>query len=234
MIDRFHLSDDSKQMIVNAVATSLSTDYPEHLLALDSPTNNSGPFAKWDVLNRRLVNSFQGTNIDIEIVHRGPWSFALLYDFDNKSIISLMRSDRFAQLADQKPKSPLHYLFSLAELNDNISEYPGQTTLFPMTTNDTLREKRHQIRERLLSMGEDNIAFYGLILFTEQNNIVSSVKYSVVNSNMDILHQESLNNYIKVGFSLPIAQHLDMPEQLNEITRPVLVRRKDKFDKDAK
>lgn len=234
MIACFSQSDESHEMIVHAIITALSHDYREHLKIMDSPTNNSGAFSKWDILNRRLQSDLNGSNIESVVVKRGNWEFILLFNYDNKSVLTLMRLERFAQLIDGANTNPLHYLFSMSEINDKFPPSSSQMSFFPMQPEDFISEKRRQIRERLLTMGEENVSHYGIILFSEKDCMVSSVEYRVVNSSLDVLHSESLNKFITIGFTDLGDQHIDMPENINAISRPVLVRRKTTSESDAK
>jgi hypothetical protein len=145
-----------------------------------------------------------------------------------------MRIERFAQLVDEVNINPLHYLFSMAEINDKFPPSNSQLSFLPIQPEEYVCEKRRQIREHLLTMGEENVSHYGIILFSEKDGIVSSIEYRVVNSALDVLHRESLNKFITIGFADLGDQNIDMPETANAISRPVLVRRKTISESDAK
>lgn len=228
----FYLSDTTKALISKSICNGLGDDYSDYLLMMSSPTNNAGPFAKWDLISKQVKEVFEGRNCDISIAKRGCWKLPIIYDYENKSVLTMMRSERFEQLAKKGTKNSTHYLTALSELNDDYKSERSQLSFVDSESDAQIIELRIKIRDDLLKQIGD-VSFYGVILFSENQRIVTSIRYCIVNSNMDIIYEESLNEYISIDFGVTstLERNFNNTEQVNEMSRPSLVKKKVKKEK---
>ncbi|MFS0556364.1 DUF5986 family protein [Brevibacillus sp. 179-C9.3 HS] len=201
------LSDEYKYSMIEAISNAHKNDLQEFLMEYDLETFNSAHFLKWDFTNTNIIRNLQGHRFQCLKVKRGPWKFVLIYDKETMFLYSLMRDKRFSQLQDRIVREKVHYLDSLANINqgfegkDNKERF-YQPNMFDMDGGSWEREVQNVLNEMIQNI-DGKIKQYVLISFSVERNEVTSVSAYIPTVDLGIAYEENWNEFITADFNIP-------------------------------
>ncbi len=177
-------------------------------------THNGNGGRIWDFLNTELCEGFNSPNCMAYISQRGPWEMVLVYEQESKRLFTFMREARFATIRKEAYKRRrMHYLDMLTRhLNKDLLAPVGQLSLFENGFED--QNDLNELVGRLLrDLQRDGVIIerHVLILFESQNYQLTSIRAVMLDSNLDIVAEESWNNKIAANVSI-IADSVDNPQ----------------------
>lgn len=215
----FNISDKVISDIVHIIQDSNGDRIKEDIRRNNLLIHNSKGFRIWDFIYSQALLQVDDNQCSSFIARRGPWEMVLLYEKESGYIFSLMREKRFDEIQEETViRNKMHYLDVLAKSFNGELEYEyEQISLFPKAFDDEeLLEE--QLRNLLKNLKEDNkeIKNHVLILFETNGYDLVSVRAVMIDSNLNIVKEQSLNEYIKFEESLIIDQ-VDKSDKISNI-----------------
>lgn len=172
---------------------------------LEKEHMNSHPSRVWDLINRNLSNALNhSSDYIMGFTNRGPWNFVCVFDKQSRTLISLMREERFLEVKKDKSNRH-HYIHSLAQaFNSDLEKQ--QLPLFEINDDDDfVNTSIAKICNDLLLQPE-MVEHYVTVLFSGNDGILKSIRCVAINSAFEICHSESWNAYIPVEESVIVDQ----------------------------
>lgn len=201
------LSDEYKYSIIDSISNAHKNDIKDFILEYDLETFNSVHFLKWDFTNTNIIRNLQGDRFQCLKVKRGPWKFILIYDKETMYLYSLMREKRFSQLQDRIVREKVHYLDSLANINQGLKgkdnkERFYQPDMFDMDGRSWESEVQSVLNEMIQNI-DGEIKQYVLISFSTERDEVTSVSAYIPTVDLNIAYEENWNEFITADFNIP-------------------------------
>jgi len=187
--------------VVDCIFTATGDGIKEDIALHRLRTRNSVPARIWDLINTAICERLNTPDCMTITPRRGAWEIVIIYERETEFIYTIMRGKRFRELRDGICKrNKMHYVDLLVRhLNPDLLAPVGQTTLFPVCFDD--ENKLAENVQKILAgfsteIGE--IKRHAIILFESANFNLTSVQAIVVDSNLNIVSEQSLTEYIPV------------------------------------
>lgn len=203
-----NLKDTDKYLIVKCISDAIGDDSKACFQreCINDKKSNAKKFIKWDFINRNLINNFINTELTAEYAKRGSWYFVPLFNKETRTIFSIMREDRFNELQKKYIKrSNPHYVDAFVQAFNFDLDQNKQLNLFGTDRFDE-NEVKMILEEILREFQIDNsvIHRHAIILFEEYNSELISVRCCVLDSSLQIIEQESWNEFIHYNESVVV------------------------------
>lgn len=155
------------------------------------------PLAR-DLANSNIINSLDRDRYVFPKFKRGAHEFILIYDKKEKILYSTMQEKTFKTLKISPNGNKIHYLEALGLINYDRNPLESQVMFFEdeYRMNNTKELLDKMVNRDIL----DEVKVHNLISFNIKNNEMKSARSIQLNSNLDIIQDESWNDYIPVKF----------------------------------
>jgi|GEM_PF-5510926 len=187
-------------------------------------THNSKHFLTWDQLFTALIENFEGSGLVVSLTKKsGPWQFVLLYDIESKSLISILKDKRLADLKlERQNRLVPHYQDALNSINIDKPAIEGQEIIEGVCVQPP--EYMEAVRNRLgylcegipFDNGGTNVDNHVVICFDESLGNVSSITAYVLNFEWDIVDEKDISDYIALDIGFEESQldveRVDVPK----------------------
>ncbi|MDE6685883.1 MAG: hypothetical protein K2K17_01040 [Lachnospiraceae bacterium] len=214
----------AKEKVVKGLSGAVGDDLLESIRKADLSErfSNGKKMLKWDLINRNFIKAFRNSDIVAKYANRGPWFMVPLVDKRNGVVYSVLREDRFSELHSKRDRrKKAHYIDAFLQMfNFNITEY-RQVSFF---NDDFPDEEVCNIVQSVLeslNVARGIIKRHAIILFEEYNHELVNVRCCIVDTNLNIVFEESWNQYIKHEQST-ITEQLAENEMKEELVKPTL------------
>lgn len=219
------LDEWAKVAVVKALENAVGDDLLESIrkAELTEKYSNGKKLLKWDLINRNSKNAFHNTNIVAEYANRGPWYMVPLVDKKNGVVYSILRQDRFDELHRKKDKRKrAHYIDAFIQMfNFDVGQYK-QLSLFD---NGFPEDEVYNIVQAVLeclNVTRGVVKRHALILFEEYHFELTAVRCCVVDTDMNIVAEESWSQYIEHTPSSIIDQVVNDEDRTEKSAKPTL------------
>ena len=195
-----NLKDTTKYSIVKCISDAIGDDVKACLKKehIDDRKSNAKKFIKWDFINRNFTKNFLSTELTSEYAKRGAWYFVPLFNKETGTLFSIMREDRFNELQKKHFKRiKAHYLDAFVQSFNFDLDQNKQMSLFGTDKFDE-KEVKVIVEGILKDFQMDNsvVHRYATILFEEYNSELISIRCCVLDSSLQIVEEESWNEFI--------------------------------------
>ncbi|MBC6695802.1 hypothetical protein H9L25_03325 [Terrisporobacter mayombei] len=191
-------NEDFRSIIAQAIKDAYTEDIRELKDNYELKTFSSRHALAKDLLNTYVFKRLEKNRFIIEKFNRGAHEFISIYDKKEKSLYSLMKMKTFKGLEKSKKKKNVHYLESLGLLNNNTIPKESQIEFFEDKYRQNLME---ELLLKIVSKEVvDEVEVHKLITFDIKNNDLTSISVFQLNSQLDIIDEESWNEYIGVDY----------------------------------
>lgn len=190
--------EDFRTIIAQAIKEACIEDLKEVRRQFGMKTFSCRHSLSRDIMNTHISRRLDSNRFSVETFNRGAHEFIVIYDKNEKTLYSIMKYKTFKGLEKSKKKANVHYLEALGFFNNyNIAE-KSQIKFFE----DEYRER--QIEDLLFKIVRkeviDEVEVHKLITFDIKNNELASISVFQLNSELDIINEESWNDYITVDY----------------------------------
>jgi hypothetical protein len=189
--------------VVDCIVTALQDDRQRYLSEFQPDTTNGLPHQIGDWINTNVKNRLAGGNLRVVGFSRSGWRGKIIIDDDNKIAYTIMRTKRIAQIQMEKRNRP-HYLQSLvcvlnAELKADIKQLSIDSIEVNFFEQDELMQDCSNIFGG--SINEFDHFTHCVIGFETKHNELTDIAVLVLDKDLDIVEEMSLNEYIKPDFA---------------------------------
>lgn len=199
-IERMDLME--KRKFKEVVLQGILDGYTDDLELIKSEHNletfsSKYPLAR-DLANGNIINSLDRDRYIFPRFKRGPHEFILIYDKKEKILYSIMQEKTFKSLKRSPNGNKIHYLEALGLINNDRNPLESQVMFFEdeYRMNNTRELLDKMVNSEIL----DEVEVHNLISFNIKDDEMKSVRSIQLNSNLDIIDDESWNDYIPVKF----------------------------------
>lgn len=229
-----NLKDTTKYSVVKCLSDAIGDDVKacfqrEHI---DDRTSNAKKFLKWDLINRNFTTNFSSAELTAEYAKRGAWHFVPLFNKETGTLFSVMRENRFNELQKKYvTRTKAHYIDALVQSFNIDLDQNKQLNLFGTEKFDE-KDVKVIVEEILKDFQIDNsvIHRYATILFDEYNSELISLRCCILDSSLQIVEEESWNEFIRHNESVVV----DIVENSSEQRQMPKMKLKDKARKRMK
>jgi hypothetical protein len=183
-------------------------------------TTNSSPSRVWDFINRNIGNQFSDGDYITHTTKRGSWEMKPIFEKSTGTLFTVMREERLIDLRKELPKRRTeHYAQALSGFfNKNLVPNRNQLSLF-QNQNCFDEEQAEKIVHKILkdlSIPDNIVRNYAIILFSSKNYELVSLKCCLVKSDLSIVAEVDWSRYIDVVESSVVDLSVDSkPNYLN-------------------
>ena len=229
-----NLKDTTKYSVVKCLSDAIGDDVKacfqrEHI---DDRTSNAKKFLKWDLINRNFTTNFSSAELTAEYAKRGAWHFVPLFNKETGTLFSVMRENRFNELQKKYvTRTKEHNIDALVQSFNIDLDQNKQLNLFGTEKFDE-KDVKVIVEEILKDFQIDNsvIHRYATILFDEYNSELISLRCCILDSSLQIVEEESWNEFIRHNESVVV----DIVENSSEQRQMPKMKLKDKARKRMK
>ena len=191
-------NEDFRVIIAQAIKDACTEDLKEVKSHFGLKTFSSRHSLSRDIMNTHISRRLDSNRFSVETFNRGAHQFITIYDNNEKTLYSIMKHKTFKGLEKSNKKANVHYLEALGFMNnDNIVE-KSQIKFFEY------EYRQSQIEDLLFKIVSkeviDEVKVHKLITFDINNNELSSISVFQLNSELDIINEESWNDYIAIDY----------------------------------
>jgi len=191
-------NEDFRAVVAQAIKDACIEDLKEVRRQFGMKTFSSRHSLSRDIMNTHISRRLDSNRFCIETFNRGAHEFIVIYDKSEKTLYSIMKYKTFKGLEKSKKKANVHYLEALGSFNNNNLAEKYQIKFFK----DEYRKS--QIEDLLFKIVSkeviDQVEVHKLITFDIKNNELASISVFQLNSELDIINEESWNDYIQVDY----------------------------------
>lgn len=195
-------SEDFKRTIAHCINDAIGDDIISDVKSNELITQNSTPSRIWDLIHRNIHKRFAAYDVISNPTKRGPWVMMPVFERSSGIIYSLMREDRFNSLRKTRLKRRnAHYVDAFSKsLNKDLLAPQEQLSLFPAVQHQFDNEKQiEEIISRIfldLRVPNELVKRHALILFNSKDNIITSLRCCIIDSNLNIVEAADWSRYI--------------------------------------
>lgn len=207
-----NIPEEFKYSIAKCLSNAVGDDIKDDIRynRLDE-NNNSNSHRIWDIINRNLSDELNDAhNAVVAKTKRGSWIMVPVFETKTKTLMTLMREERFKQLKIANDENQNHYVKALTDcLNEDLLPLEGELLLFDFSDSKKDSDQKKKIVENILidlQVPLHEINQYAVILFASKNYELQSLRCCILNSSLDIIAQDDWSNYIKVSESIVVEQ----------------------------
>lgn len=173
-------------------------------------THNNTKFRIWDILYSKIHNELSSFNCEAGISQRGPWQMVVAFDNETGFLFTFMREQRYKQLRNTvNQRTRHHYLDALVKIfNGQLSASNPQMSFlsentFPKCIFSDEDKMSETVEKIILGLNTEStcIQNHVLVLFDTFNFSLSSVRAIIVDSHLDLVYEQSWNEYISINES---------------------------------
>ncbi len=193
------------RVIEGAVGDDIKRDVRENQLV----TQNSTPARIWDHLNTSIAKNAEKNGCLYSLTKRGPWNMIIIYDNESKYVITIMREERLKEIRKgSKKRKSLHYLQAFTQCyNRDLYADGKQQSMFEEETalNDVYKDAENIVQKMIESINSTKnhaIARHVLVLFSSMNYQLTNIRAVMIDTDLDIVCEESWNKYISTSESI--------------------------------
>ncbi len=199
MAELFTIPSELIQDVYQCMDQGFFEDYSEAEGKLGFVTHNSRAFLRWDLFNRNISLRIPSTKRICKFPKRGTWELNLLFELEQKIVISFMSQQRYSQILKARHTKWPQYLQALLMLNVELHAPIKQTRMYDEDEPNTLYCM--QILDNLCS-GIDNKNNQSswrhiLVVFDAKYGRIASLVAYLLDRDMDIVEQQDWLNVVK-------------------------------------
>lgn len=191
-------NEDFRTIVAQAIKDSCIEDLKEVRSQFGMKTFSCRHSLSRDIMNTHISRRLDPNRFSVEIFNRGAHEFIVIYDKIEKTLYSIMKYKTFKGLEKSKKKTNVHYLEALGFFNNDKIAEKYQIKFFE----DEYRKS--QIEDLLFKIVSkeviEEVKVHKLITFDIKNNELASISVFQLNSELDIINEESWNDYITVDY----------------------------------
>lgn len=195
-------SEDFKRTIAHCINAAVGDDILSDVKSNELITQNSTPPRIWDLIHRNIHKRFVSHDVITNPTKRGPWTMMPVFERSSGIVYSLMREDRFSSLRKTRLKRRnAHYVDAFSKsINKDLLAPQEQLSLFPTVRHQFDNENQiEEIISRIfldLKVPNELVRRHALILFNSKDNILTSLRCCIIDSNLNIVEVADWSRYI--------------------------------------
>ena len=198
------IDEKTKRKFATAINYGLGADLDIPQWELELKTHNYKSGLRWDLINTSLMRDFDCDSVLFSIQKRGFFEFILMLHKPTNILFSFMKEDRLKEIIKSKPGETPHYYNALTMLNNDLKAQIEQLQIIPVQKfsfkDKQLSEMLNNLCHDLLEKKETLTCRHVIITFSSINKSLGSLKATILNSNFEIVDEESWNEFIPVVY----------------------------------
>lgn len=218
-----NIDEQTKRRFANSINKGLGKDLDFVKINLELNTRNYRTGLCWDLIISNLMRDFDCEGVLFSIQKRGFFEFLIMLDKTSNILYTFMKEDRLKNVIKSKPGETPHYLNALTMLNKGLNAEVKQIQIFPV---NKFNFDKKQLKAMLDSLCNDLVekrvsltCRHVIVTFSVQNKALSSMRANILNSNFDLIHSESWNEYITPSHESSVADEENAePKENKDIT----------------
>ena len=198
-------SDDFVAKIERSLSNAVGDDIKLDIKINELNTANSLPTRIWDFINRNIRKEFSGPNYITHSTKRGNWEMEPIFEKSTGMLYTIMREERFDILRKELPKRICeHYAQALSDffnkdLSSNFDQISFAQQYKCLDTERIEKTVRRILND--LSIPDNIVKHYAIILFSSRNYELISLKCCVVKSDLSIVAEDDWSKFINISDS---------------------------------
>lgn len=196
------IPDNFSRYIVNCIDIALSEDCKRYMQEFHPDTTNGVPHCIHDWINGNLVK-YKPNDVKVFKFNRHSWKSNMIIDNSNKIAYTVMRQKGLLRIKKKKRTWP-HYLQTFVTILNNEFQAKNKQIMIDGFNSDIFSYEI-LVDDFKNLCGENLKSTEGyrhcLIAFDTQNGQLSDVKAWILDKDLDIVDELSLNEFIKPDYS---------------------------------
>lgn len=234
MIDFCKLSINEKELISNAILSSVMNEVKDVYIENRLQHRNAYSMLIWDFIGSRVIDVLASTRLKVKKIQRGRYSFDLILDEENQTVYTIMKKSNIKKV--KKEKSFSHYLWALTSINYDLKVEEGQFNLFSLDGEDSYRDVT---RKELFKSVDAIITRYCTIVINDDNKQFPTIELQVFDMNLNCVYEEIWKESLVIDYNFNIENNNDeenivLNVKLKEELKDNILKIKNEEDKQLK